>query len=74
MPHYAHTRENEPPEHWEPLEKHLQEVASRAGEFAAEFGVAEWGQLAGLWHDLGKYSEAFQDYLKRENGLEAHLE
>jgi CRISPR-associated endonuclease/helicase Cas3 len=54
--HYAHTLKDRPQEDWEPLERHLQEVAKLAGEFADAFGAKEWGHLAGLWHDLGKYS------------------
>ena len=45
------------------LEEHLRTVADLAGEFASTFGNADWGQLAGLWHDLGKYSSAFQSYI-----------
>lgn len=65
MSFYAHTLEDKGPEHWEPLEDHLHEVAKLAGDFAAAFGAKEWGRLAGLWHDLGKYSREFQDYLAR---------
>ncbi len=61
--HYAHSREGRPRTEWEPLRNHLENVAQRAGEFAAAFGVNEWGRLAGLWHDLGKYSADFQSYL-----------
>lgn len=42
------------------MERHLREVSACAGEFASAFGAREWGQLAGLWHDLGKYSAEFQ--------------
>jgi CRISPR-associated endonuclease/helicase Cas3 len=38
------------------------------------FGAGDWGYLAGLWHDVGKYSDAFQAKLMVENGFEAHLE
>jgi CRISPR-associated endonuclease/helicase Cas3 len=48
---------------WEPLEKHLEEVSRRTAEFASAFGATEWGSLVGRWHDLGKYSEQFQQYL-----------
>jgi len=37
------------------LEKHLQNVAEMAAEFARPFGGEQWACLAGLWHDLGKY-------------------
>lgn len=43
------------------LEEHLRAVADLAGEFATEFGHAEWGQLAGLWHDIGKYVAVFNN-------------
>lgn len=49
---------------WEPLEKHLEEVSRRAAEFADAFGAAGWGMLLGRWHDLGKYSARFQQYLR----------
>ncbi len=49
---------------------HLRLVADGNGldilgsaEFARAFGVADWGRVAGLWHDVGKYSQAFQAYL-----------
>lgn len=66
---YAHTLEGRPITDWEPLEKHLAEVSHYAKDFASEFNAQEWAALAGLWHDLGKYSEAFQRYLRQENGL-----
>lgn len=56
------------------LSDHLHGTAERAAKFAAEFGCAEWGQLAGLWHDLGKYSDDFQKMIRAASGLEAHLE
>jgi CRISPR-associated endonuclease/helicase Cas3 len=61
--HYAHTLPGRPPSDWEPLECHLDRVARRAAEFASVFGASEVGYLAGLWHDLGKYRRAFQEYL-----------
>lgn len=62
---YAHTLPGRPPNHWEPLEAHLDSVAQLAGGFAAAFGAREWGTLLGRWHDIGKYSESFQRYLLR---------
>ncbi len=72
--YYAHSLQGQTPSNWEPLESHLLEVAGTAEKFAAKFNSGAWGQLAGLWHDLGKYSPAFQSYLRRANGFEAHLE
>jgi len=64
---YAHSLPGEPEERWEGLEVHLGEVARLAGEFAAHFGSREWGELAGWWHDLGKYSPLFQARIRGEN-------
>ncbi len=74
QPFYAHSVEGRPPPDWEPLEVHLRDVACLTARFAAEFDAEPWGELAGRWHDLGKYSAAFQSYLEKENGFEAHLE
>ena len=40
--------------------EHLTGTADLCGRFAAAFGAEEQGRLAGLAHDLGKYSKAFQ--------------
>jgi len=56
------------------LNSHLQETARRAEAEAARFGGGSWGRLAGLWHDLGKFSADFQRMIYAANGLEAHVE
>lgn len=73
---YSHTLPGRPPSEWEVLEEHLRQVAERASEFACAFGAAEWGHLAGLWHDLGKYRRSFQEYLHQAGsaGVEATQE
>jgi CRISPR-associated endonuclease/helicase Cas3 len=55
------------------LEEHLSAVSQMAGRMASEFGAEEWGRLAGLWHDLGKFSRDFQSYIRSKSGHEAHL-
>jgi CRISPR-associated endonuclease/helicase Cas3 len=74
MTYYAHSLTGEPPEKWQRLEDHLQNVARLAAQFAEPFGAEEWARAAGLWHDLGKYSAAFQKRLYDANGIECHLE
>jgi len=74
MHHYAHSRENEPPATWQPLEAHLANVAHLAAAFASPFGGDEWAHLAGLWHDLGKYSNEFQRKLYGETLKVVHSE
>jgi CRISPR-associated endonuclease/helicase Cas3 len=56
------------------LEDHLREVGRLAASFAEKFGSSEWGRLAGLWHDGGKYRAAFQRMILEANGMTAHLE
>jgi CRISPR-associated endonuclease/helicase Cas3 len=50
------------------LSRHLLEVASLARAFAGKIGLPDAGELVGLLHDLGKYSSAFQNYLKSAVG------
>lgn len=45
--------------------EHLNGTAERCALFAAPFGAEELGRLAGLSHDLGKYSMEFQRRLGR---------
>ncbi len=60
-------------ERLEPQHGHLNKVAWWAGKFAEQMFAAgsegakaarQWGYLAGLWHDLGKFAPAWQDYLR----------
>jgi CRISPR-associated endonuclease Cas3-HD len=56
------------------LSEHLLATAGRAEASAARFGSASWGRLAGLWHDLGKFSADFQQMIHAANGVDAHVE
>jgi CRISPR-associated helicase Cas3/CRISPR-associated endonuclease Cas3-HD len=62
--YYAHTKDDTPKKEWQPLEEHLKNVSKLAGEFAAKFDNKEMGQVIGLAHDIGKYSNKFQQRLK----------
>lgn len=65
---------------WRPphdLAEHLAGVAALSTCHARKFGADGWGQLAGLWHDLGKYRPAFQNYIRQASGFDAqnaHIE
>jgi CRISPR-associated endonuclease/helicase Cas3 len=54
------------------LAQHLRCTAKGAATFASAFGAAAWGELTGRWHDLGKFSPDFQDYLSRAGDDAAH--
>jgi CRISPR-associated endonuclease/helicase Cas3 len=47
----------------QPLSEHLLGTAELAAGFAGEFDSSEWARLAGLWHDLGKYSSEFRNII-----------
>lgn len=53
---------------WQTLESHLLGVADLASQFAAKLQLSKQGELLGLLHDLGKYSDQFQNYLKSATG------
>ncbi len=76
MAFYAHSLENESPDKWETMAEHEERVAKLCGKFLERIhsDLAPWGDLLGRWHDLGKYSKAFQDYLLRSNDFNASCE
>lgn len=69
MKYYAHSKENEPPENWQPIEDHLKGVADLSGRFATEFNAESWAKLAGQAHDIGKGTLAWQAYLRKANQI-----
>ena len=47
------------------IKEHLCGTAQLAGEFAEKFGKGEWGYCCGKMHDIGKYSQEFQEKIKK---------
>jgi len=71
---FAHTIEGQTCEAWQPLEDHLNHAANLAQSFADSFNSGNWAYCAGIWHDIGKYSDAFQNRLRSLNDPESHIE
>lgn len=74
MTFYAHTANDESgkplPESsgkWQRLNHHLRNVANLAEKFAEPMGFGDEAHLAGMLHDLGKYTERFQQRLRNPN-------
>lgn len=69
MNFHAHTHPEFPHDEsmWEPLDRHLMEVAAMTRSFCTAYGAEEWGYLAGLWHDLGKYHPDFQKRIRGDH-------
>lgn len=57
---FAHSKPDLSKTEWQALREHLYNTANIAGEFGKTAGVAELAYIAGLVHDLGKYSSEFQ--------------
>lgn len=73
MNYYAHTAEDGngaqlPEDRWQLLKDHLRTVARLAQEFARPLRLEAEAELAGLLHDLGKYRDEFQAYLRGQRG------
>ena len=62
--YYAHSTDLVDKSDWQLLNDHLHNVANLSGQFAASFGAKEWGRCAGLLHDAGKATAAFQQRLE----------
>jgi CRISPR-associated endonuclease/helicase Cas3 len=65
---YAHSRHGSDTARWQRVEEHLEAVAEITSYLAGRIGMSHAGELAGLVHDLGKYSQAFQQYLCKVSG------
>ncbi|MCI6161022.1 MAG: CRISPR-associated helicase Cas3' [Prevotella sp.] len=54
-------------------EEHSRGVANLCKQFAAEFGMGEWGEVLGLLHDKGKEKKAFQQHIMKESGDDPNI-
>lgn len=63
MKYHAHSKKNCPKKDWQLLKEHLEKTAEKAETFGKQFNAGEMAKYAGLFHDLGKYTEAFQKRL-----------
>ena len=69
----AHIKSEELTREIQSLDDHLKATADLSSLFAAKFGCSEWGRITGLWHDLGKYSKAFQTYINAQYDADSHV-
>lgn len=68
LSYYAHSAQDKlgnllPYEHWQTLQSHSVNVGEMAAEFARVFGAQEIACQTGKLHDIGKYSEPFNQRL-----------
>lgn len=69
---YAHSTERSDQSDWQPLNEHLFNVGELAQNFASAFGAGELAMVAGRLHDLGKYTQKFQQRLCGNAGRVDH--
>ena len=62
---FAHSVDGADESDWEILNAHLTAVGGTAAVFASAFGASKAAQAMGLLHDIGKCSQAYQDYIRR---------
>ncbi|OPH38635.1 CRISPR-associated helicase/endonuclease Cas3 [Moraxella equi] len=56
------------------LDEHLMETADIAKTLASKLDLPMAGELLGLMHDFGKYSNDFQDYIRAMTGVDADVD
>ena len=61
---YAHSTDTTSEADWQRLSDHLLGTGTKARKFAQPFGGQELAGVAGLLHDLGKYTDEFQERLR----------
>lgn len=61
--YYAHSGTSEDRENWHRLSEHLVATGALAAGFLDAVGGADIGRVAGQLHDLGKYTQEFQNRL-----------
>lgn len=70
--YFAHSTDRTDQTDWQPLSDHLQGVADGAAQRGEYLGILPAARLAGLLHDLGKYTAAFQERLGGAKGRVDH--
>lgn len=63
----AHVREKD--KEIQTIAAHLIGTARYSKIFADKIGFGDYGEVCGLLHDIGKYREFFQNYIKSRTGL-----
>lgn len=65
MEYPAHIRKVEDKKYVQTVEEHCSGVAAIAAELLRDIGLEKTAYLAGMVHDLGKFSENFKNYIEK---------
>jgi CRISPR-associated endonuclease/helicase Cas3 len=61
---YAHSKAEVDESGWQLLKDHLLATGDLAYELGRDAGISDLARVAGILHDIGKYSQAFQERLR----------
>ncbi len=70
--YYGHSLKGKEKSEWQLLREHLNNTARLAEKFGQDAKVADLARVAGLMHDIGKYSKEFQARLDGSGGKVDH--
>lgn len=65
MEYPAHIRKVDDKKYVQTVEEHCRRVAEIAAELLRDIGLGKTAYLAGIIHDLGKFSENFKNYIEK---------
>lgn len=68
---FAHSKKDASELEWQLLKDHLYQTSRMASDLGVAAGLSEPARIAGLLHDIGKYSRAFQNRLR---GSKQHVD
>src|SRR5579871_1106753 len=71
---FAHSGKSQNKSDWQELRRHLDSVGVLTSRLSGKIGLPLAGELIGLAHDLGKYSDEFQLYLQKVAGEAMEIE
>ena len=69
MDFIAHFRESDKSVHL--LREHLNSVAEMCENYGTKIGMGKLAKLTGILHDMGKYSDEFQNYIRQKMNTES---
>lgn len=70
--YFAHSGDTFDQSNWHALHAHLHGTAAKAADSLRATGFQDFGRVAGLLHDLGKYTSRFQRLLAGDTGRVDH--
>jgi CRISPR-associated endonuclease/helicase Cas3 len=68
-----YSRKNDDGSRYQTTYEHIKNVAELAGIYGSKFGFSETARLAAMYHDMGKLSDSFLNYLLNDIGRRGEI-